>query len=297
MSNQEFLALPGPSSVLFARLVVKQLNCEMVDMEFKEFADGENYFRLISDVAGKRVLVIQSLYPPVDHHLMQLIFISKKLSEEGAFVYAICPYLSYSRQHREYLTGEVMSLRTVGQLLTFAGVKHMITLDIHNAEGLGLIKFPAFSPSAIPTLAEYVKNCKDISNSIIVSPDLGSSARAEAFAELVGRPYLVFEKERDRFTGEVKMKSRSSNLSGSKAYIVDDMISTGGTIVKAAKVLSSLGVKEMTAVCVHAIMVADAGNRIKAAGVSSIIASNTIPTEFSEVDVSKVVADYINLLG
>jgi ribose-phosphate pyrophosphokinase len=93
------------------------------------------------------------------------------------------------------------------------------------------------------------------------------------------------------------MKSTSSNLSGSKAYIVDDMISTGGTIVKAAKVLSSLGVKEMTAVCVHAIMVADATNRIKAAGVSNIIASNTIPTEFSEVDVSKVVTDYIRLLG
>ena len=88
MSNQEFQVLPGPSSVLFARSIAKQLNCEMVDMEFKEFTDGENYFRLISEVVGKRVLVIQSLYPPVDHHLMQLIFISKKLSEEGAFVYA-----------------------------------------------------------------------------------------------------------------------------------------------------------------------------------------------------------------
>ncbi|MEM4523018.1 MAG: ribose-phosphate diphosphokinase, partial [Nitrososphaeria archaeon] len=249
MSGRDFALLSGPSSINFARSMAKQMECEIVDIEFKEFPDGENYFRIISDVRGKNVLIVQSLYPPVDHHLVQLLFLSKKVTELGGFVYAICPYLGYSRQHREYLSGEVVSLKTVGHLMASVGVRRLLTVDIHNVEGLGLFPFPAFSVSAVPIIAEWVQKNEDLTDAIIVSPDFGSSTRVETFSKLVNRPYYVFEKERDRVTGEVKIRPIQLELEGKKAYIVDDMISSGGTVIKAAKALKDFGVKKVIAVC------------------------------------------------
>jgi len=297
MSSQDFVILPGPSSISFARSMAKQMDCDIADLEFKEFPDGENYFRIASEVRGKRVLLVQTLSPPVDHHLVQLLLLTKKLSDTGAFVYAVCPYLGYARQHREYLSGEVVSLKVVGQLMASAGVKRLVTVDIHNVEGLGLFTFPAFSVSAIPFLAEYILSQEDLSEAIIVSPDFGSSARVETFAKLVNRPYCVFEKERDRVTGEVRVKPPPLKLKGATAYIVDDMISTGGTIVKAANVLNEYGVKRVIAVCVHPVLTVNAVERMGKAGVSKLIASNTIETEYSKVDVSKAIVDHLKLLG
>jgi len=297
MSTKDFAILPGPASTLFARSMAKQMNCDVVDLEFKEFADGENYFRLLSKVEDKRVLLVQSLSPPVDHHLVQLLFLAKKLSEAGALVYSICPYLGYSRQHREYLSGEIVSLKMVGQLMSSVNIKRLLTIDIHNVEGLGLFSFPAFSSSAISLLAEYISKNEKISDALIVSPDFGSSARVETFAKLVNRPYYILEKERDRITGEVKVKSPSIDLKGRTVYIVDDMISSGGTIVKAANVLKDFGVKNIIAVCVHPILVAGAMERMTQAGVTKLIASNTIQTVYSMVDASKVIVDYLTTLG
>ena len=297
MSGKDFVILPGPASVHFARSMAKQMRCDIVDLEFKEFADGENYFRLLSGVENKIVLLVQSLSPPVDHHLVQLLFLSKKASDAGAFVYAICPYLGYSRQHREYLSGEIPSLKTVGHLMASVNIRRLLTIDIHNIEGLGLFTFPAFSSSAIPLLAEYIQKNEDLSDTIIVSPDFGSSTRVESFAKLVNRPFCVFEKERDRVTGEVKVKPPPLNLKGQTAYIVDDMISSGSTIVKAANVLRDFEVKKIVAVCVHPVMVAGAIEKMNQAGVSKLIASNTIQMEYSKVDVSKAIVDYLRLLG
>jgi ribose-phosphate pyrophosphokinase len=297
MSAGNFAILPGPASILFARSMAKQMNCDVVDVEFKEFADGENYFRLLSKVNDVRVLLVQSLSPPVDHHLIQLLFLAKKLSESGAVVYAICPYLGYSRQHREFLSGEIISLKAVGQLMSSANIKRLITIDIHNVEGLGLFSFPAFSSSAITPLAEYVGKNEKVSDAFIVSPDFGSSARVEAFAKLVNRPYCVLEKERDRVTGVVIVKSPALPLEGKTAFIVDDMVSSGGTIAKAASFLRDFGVKDIIAVCVHPVLVSGAMEKMTQSGVTKLIAANTIQTEYSKVDVSKVVVEYLNTLG
>ena len=297
MSTKDFAILPGPASTLFARSMAKQMNCDVVDVEFKEFADGENYFRLLSKVEDKRVLLVQSLSPPVDHHLVQLLFLAKKLSDSGAIVYAICPYLGYSRQHREFLSGEIMSLKVVGQLMSSVNIKRLLTIDIHNVEGLGLFTFPAFSSSAISLLAEYVSKNERISDALIVSPDFGSSARVEIFAKLINRPYCILEKERDRITGGVKVKSPSVYLEERTVYIIDDMISSGGTIVKAANALKDFGVKNIIAVCVHPVLVTGAMDKMTQAGVTKLIASNTIQTEYSKVDASKVIVDYLATLG
>ncbi|MCX8189249.1 MAG: ribose-phosphate pyrophosphokinase [Nitrososphaeria archaeon] len=297
MSGSNFALLAGPSSINFARSMARQIECEIVDFEFKEFPDGENYFRIISDVKGKNVLIVQSLYPPVDHHLVQLLFLSKKVTELGGFVYAICPYLGYSRQHREYLSGEVVSLKTVGHLMASVGVRRLLTIDIHNVEGLGLFPFPAFSVSAIPIMAEWVQKNEDLSDAIIVSPDFGSSTRVETFSKLVNRQYHVFEKERDKVTGEVKIKPIQLELEGKKAYIVDDMISSGGTVIKATKTLKEFGVKKVIAVCVHPVLAAGAVEKMFEAGVNKIIASNTIENKYGIVDVSNAVVGYLKLLG
>jgi ribose-phosphate pyrophosphokinase len=297
MSLGNFAILPGPESIQFARSMAKQMDCDVIDVEFKEFPDGENYFRLISEVKDLRVILVQSLSPPVDHHLMQMLFLARKLSESGAIVYAVCPYLGYARQHREFISGEIISLRVVGHLMSSVNIKRLLTIDIHNVEGLGLFPFPAFSSSAISLLAEYLSENEKISDAFIVSPDFGSSVRVETFAKFINRPYCVLEKERDHVTGAVKIKSPSVHLEGKTVYIVDDMISSGGTIAKAANVLSNFGVKDIIAVCVHPVLVAGAMEKMTQAGVTKLIATNTIQTEYSRVNASNAIVDHLKLLG
>lgn len=293
---RDWLVAAGPASLDIAGGLASKLGTKLARVENVDFPDGESKVRILDEARNKDIAIVQSLYPPQDKHLFQLLLIAHKLSEDGADVTAIVPYLAYARQDKQFLGGEVVSLGVISHLLRSVGVRRLVTVDIHSAQGLGLFSIPAYSCSAIPLLAQYVMSNYKVRDPISVSPDFGSEARVEAFSTVLKSEHIAFKKTRDRLTGEIKTEEQPLNLSGRDAIIVDDMISTGGSVAKAAQLLKKYGAGKVIAACTHALLVGGAVDKMTSAGVDDIIASNTIPSRYSKVDVAPLLASYLQTL-
>jgi len=276
--------------------LAEKLGLPMLAAEFRVFADGESKFTIHEKVEGKSVFIVQSTYNPVDQHMFQLLLASHQLSEAGAKVTAVVPYLAYARQDKEFLPGEGVTLGVIAHLMRSMGVRRLVTVDIHSAEGLALFSFPTYSVSAIPNLVEYVKAEMDLKNPVVMSPDFGGSKRTEAFAQLYGAKFLQLSKTRDRATGGVSMKESKLDVTDKEVIIVDDIISQGDTVKAAADAILKQGAKRVLAVCVHGLFVADALQKLEKATVEPIICTNTVPSRFSRVDVSEALASHLGTL-
>ena len=276
--------------------MAEKLGLQLVGAEFKVFPDGETRFTLSEKVSGKGVLLVQSTHAPVDQHLFQLLLAAHQLSEEGAKVTAVVPYLAYARQDKEFLPGEGVTLGVVAHLMRSVGVRRLVTVDIHSAEGLALFSFPTYSVSAVPSLVSYVKDELALKDPVVISPDFGGSKRTEAFAQLYGARYLQMSKTRDRTTGDVSVKESKLEVEGKEVIIVDDIISTGGTVRAAAEAVLKQGAKKALAICVHGLFVGDAIQKLEGASVGPIICTNTVPGKYSKVDVAEALASHLRTL-
>jgi ribose-phosphate pyrophosphokinase len=292
----EKLVLAGPASDELGRSVADKLGLQNLNGEFKVFPDGETKFTLKAQVSGKSIFLIQSTYPPVDQHFFQLLLASHKLSEEGAKVTAVVPYLAYTRQDKEFLPGEGVSLGTVAHMMRSVGVRRLVTVDIHSAEGLALFSFPTYSVSAVPSLVNYARDKLGLKDPVVISPDFGGSKRTEAFAQLYGAPYLKLSKTRDRTTGEVMVMESRLDVKGKDVVIVDDIISTGGTVRAAAETVGKQGARRVFALCVHGLFVGNALNAMEKASVKAVVSTNTVPGSYSLVDVSDAIASHLRTL-
>jgi ribose-phosphate pyrophosphokinase len=292
----EKVVVAGPASEALGRSLATKLGLGILKSEFKVFPDGESKFTSEEKVSGKTVFVVQSTYPPVDQHLFQLLLMSHQLSQEGAKVVAVVPYLAYARQDKEFLPGEGVTLGMVAHLMRSAGVRRLVTVDIHSAEGMSLFSIPVYSVSAIPTLAGYAKENLGLNEVAVISPDFGASKRTEAFSALYGAKYFQLSKSRDRKTGEVSMKEAALDVKGKDVVIVDDIISTGGTVKAAAEKVLSQGASSAVAICTHGLFIGDAVRKLQDAGVKKIVGANTVPGEFSVVDISDALASHLKTL-
>ena len=282
--------IAGPASPDLADRVAKGLGAHLVATELRVFSDGENKIKI--DKMGKNCVIVQSTYPPADTHLMQALMMAIKCADGAHDVCAVIPYLAYARQDRAFLAGEVVSIALVAKLLQSAGVRHVITVDIHSK--LAMSHFASVqNVSSIPLLAEYASRMM-LCRPIAVSPDAGGADRAKEFAKHSKIDALVLKKSRDKTTGEVKVEEKLDiDLSGRDALLVDDMISSGGSIVKAAEVLHNKGAGKVYAMCAHALLIGDAAQKIKAAGVQDIIATNSVPGEYAKVDLSPAIVEVV----
>ena len=285
---EEVSVIAGPASPELAAGIPRHLRADLVVAELRVFSDGESKVKLAGKVA-KKCMVVQSTYPPTDNHLLQAMMIARKCADEGAEVCAVIPYLAYARQDRAFLEGEGVSAALVARLLEAAGAGSIITVDIHSQAALSYFK-NAINVSSIPLLADYALKMK-LKRPLVVSPDAGGAARAEEFARMLGVDVTALKKSRDRTTGEVTIDQKvDAAVSGRDAILVDDMISSGGSIVKAAEVLRKNGTQRVYAMCAHALLIGDAAQNITAAGVSGIVATNSVPGPYAKVDLSSSLA-------
>jgi ribose-phosphate pyrophosphokinase len=216
--------------------------------------------------------------------------IAKKCTDDGAqHVCAVIPYLGYARQDRAFLEGEVVSIDLVAKLFETVGVEHIITVDIHSQ--LAMSYFASIqNVSSVPLLADYASKMK-LRDPIAVSPDAGGTNRAKEFARLLDIDVIVLKKSRHRVTGEVTIDEKlHMDLSKRDAIVIDDIISSGDSIIKAAEVLHKKGVGRIYAMCAHALLIRDAAQKIKSAGVQDIISTNSVPGEYSKVELSPEIA-------
>jgi ribose-phosphate pyrophosphokinase len=292
----EKVVLAGPASEELGRSLAAKLGLPMLNGEFRVFPDGESKFTLNDKVTGRSVLLVQSTYQPVDQHLFQLLLASHHLSEEGAKVTAVVPYLAYARQEKEFLPGEAVTLGMVAHLMRSAGVRRLVTVDIHSAEGLALFSFPTYSVSAIPNMVSYAKDRLNLRDPVVISPDFGGSKRTEAFAQLYGAPFLKLSKTRDRTSGEVSIKESKLDVKDKDVVIVDDIISTGGTVRAAAEAVLEQGARRSVALCVHGLFVGNALDAMEKASVKTVVSTNTVPGKHSMVDVSDALVSHLRTL-
>lgn len=288
--------MAGPASEELGRSVASKLGLQVLEAEFRVFPDGESKFTCDGKVSGKGVYIVQSTYHPVDQHLFQLMLASHKLSQDGAKVTAVIPYLAYARQDKEFLPGEGVTLGFVAHQMRSAGITRLATVDIHSAEGLALFSFPAYSVSAVPALVDYVRENMDLRDPIIISPDVGASKRTEAFAQLYGAKYIQLSKTRDRATGDVKIREESLDVRGKDVLFLDEVITTGGTIRAATEAVVKQGARSASAVCTHGVFAGDALQKFEKAGIDNIVCTNTIPGAHSKVDVSDALASHLRTL-
>lgn len=285
----DLTVVAGPSSPELAGMVAAHLDAGLVQAELRVFSDGESKIRLAGPV-GERCVIVQSTHPPTDSHLLQTMMISRKCADAGSKVCAVIPYLAYARQDKAFLEGEVVSIALVAKLLEAAGVSSVVTVDMHSLSGLA--HFARIKNiSSIPLLAQYAAGM-GLTRPMAVSPDAGGADRVEEFARLLKIDSIALKKTRDRTTGEVTVDPEiGTDVSGRDAILVDDMISSGGSIVKAAEVLKKGGASRIYAMCAHALLIGDAAAKIQAAGVQEIVATNSIPGKHARVDLSKALAE------
>ena len=294
---EDWYVISGPASKDLAKKIGDLMGAQMIGIECKIFPDGESKLSLTDKVGNHPVILVQSTYPPVDRHLFQTFSLAHRLSEEGAEVYAVVPYLAYARQDKEFLKGEVVTMRVLARIFRAVGVRRFVTVDIHSVEGLSNFSIPSYSVSAVPLMAEYIRKNIKMTNPIVVSPDFGGSGRVEAFAKILDIDHLVFEKNRDRVTGEVNIKKIAMSIEGRDAIIVDDIISTGGSIERASTQLKKSGANKVIATCTHPLLVSGALDKMKKSGVDIVLGTNTVPSPVSKIDVSPVIVDHFKTLG
>ena len=284
--------IAGKSSEDLARKLSKKIKANLVKSQIRVFADGESKITLKGNLSKKRSIVVQSIYPPVDTNLIRALSLISKAKETSSEVIAVIPYMGYARQDKEFLPGEIVTMKVLGKLFKGAGASKIIVVDIHSMIGLKHFKIKSKNVTTIPDLVKYFKKLS-LKNPLIVSPDQGGKKRAKEFAKEFALEYIALEKKRDRKTGEVQIKTKNVEVVNRDLILVDDMISTGGSIIKATQFLKKQKCKRVFVACTHALLMNDAEKRIKKAGVTKIVSTNTIPGKTSIVDISNTIAKAI----
>jgi len=279
----------GPSSEQLAKRIAFKLKSRFVGCELRVFPDGESKITLKDKPKGKTI-VVQSIYPPVDSNLIRSLAIISQARSCSSQVYAVIPYMGYARQDKQFLPGEIITMELVAKMFKAVGATKIIVVDIHSITALEHLQIPAKNVSAVEELVKYFKKLS-LNDPLVVSPDKGGIERARNFADLLGVDFVALEKHRDRKTGNVVIKSKGiDGIKSRDMIIVDDMISTGGSIAKAAEFLKKQKSGKIYACCTHALLIGDAEKKILKAGVTKIISTNTIPNKTSIVDVSSIIA-------
>ena len=282
--------IPGPASKELGQRIATLLNAEVVPVFFKTQPDGESYIRLEGTVQDGEVVIVQTTSPPQDTRLIQLALIADAAKRHGAKkVTAVAPYLAYARQDRVFLQGEAVSIEAVAHMLKEAGIDSLITVNVHQTKVLSTFPFPAKTVSAIPLLAEYFKH-KLSEKAFALAPDRGALWLAEEARTVLGGEFGYLEKHRDLYSGQTRTEKTILNVTGKTVIVFDDIISTGGTIVAAAKILRELGAGKVYASCVHPLLICDAEKLILEAGVEEIVGTDSIPSHVSRVSLAPLIS-------
>ena len=283
----EVSVVAGPASSDLAINIAKRLGAQLSVAQLRIFSDGESKIKL--DKVRKNCIIVQSTYPPTDTHLVQLMMIAKKCTDDGVEdVCAVIPYLGYARQDRAFLEGEMASIALMAKLFETVRIRHIVTVDIHSK--LAFSYFASIqNVSSIPFLADYAQKMK-LREPVAVSPDVGGVNRAKEFAKHLKIDMVALKKSRDRASGEVTVDDKLDiDISRRDVILIDDIISSGNSIIKAAEVLHKKRVGNIYAMCAHALLIGTAAQKIKSAGVQDIISTNSVPSEYAKVEISPAI--------
>jgi ribose-phosphate pyrophosphokinase len=269
--------ISGSASQTVAQGLSDEMGIPLVHTTSKRFPDDEFYVRLLDDISGDDVIIVQTTYP--DNNIVELFLLQNVVKEADAqTVTVVIPYMGYARQDKKFEEGEPISAQAIARLISLHADK-VVTVDPHKEHVLNFFNVPAFSCSAVPEIAKYLKE-KNVD--FILAPDEGAKEMAEEASTYIPCEYDFLEKT--RINGStVKIKPKKLDVTHRTVAIVDDIISTGGTMATCVKELKKQKAKQVFVACTHGLFVGEALKKLRSAGVDDIIATDTIHSRFSKV--------------
>ncbi|MBI4744065.1 MAG: bifunctional UDP-N-acetylglucosamine diphosphorylase/glucosamine-1-phosphate N-acetyltransferase GlmU [Actinobacteria bacterium] len=277
VTKKRMMLFSGTSNLQLSSEIAGIFGLELGKVEISTFKNGEIYVRFLESVRGADVFVVQSICPPVNSNLMELLIMIDALKRASAKrISAVVPHYGYARQDKKTLSREPITAKLIADLFSTAGADRILTMDLHAGQIQGFFDIPVDHITAIPTLASYFAK-KDLKDIVVVSPDVGRVKTAKKFADMVGGSLAILHKLRPAHNISETTRDIIGEVEGKNAIIIDDMIDTGGTILEGAEVLLSKGAKDIYACATHPILSGSAVERFKASPLREIVLTNTIP--------------------
>ena len=269
--------------------VAAKLKIELANAEVRRFSDGEHWIELLDNVRGKSVLIIQSMCPPVNDNLMELMLMIDAARRSSALnIVAMAPYLGYSRQDRRPRSVRVpISARVVADMLGRAGISRLLTMDLHSEQIQGFYDAPVDNMYAMPVLTGDIAQRADGGDGIIIAPDVGGVVRARAFANNLGMDLAILDKRRPR-ANVAKVMNIIGDVSGKRCFIVDDIVDTANTLCQAAGALKEAGAKSVSAYCTHGVLSGGAEQRVAESPLDELVVTDTVPLSEASRNCGKI---------
>lgn len=279
----------GSSCPQLAKSISLKSKIPLGKIEIGKFTDGEIDIHVQEDVNNSNVFVVQSNSAPVNDNIIELSLIADALKRSGAQkITAVIPYFGYSRKEKQSRPGEPISAKVIADLIVASGISKVICLDLHADSIVGFFNVPVIYLSALEVLADRIKKEKT-PNPIIVSPDVGGVKRARNFANLLNYPLVVIEKRRDvDRRDKIEVLSMSGEIKGDTAIIIDDVISTGSTIIESANALKAKGVKKIIVCATHGVLAGNAIDNLEKSSVDKVFVTDSIERKINSSKVEVV---------
>ena len=275
--SSDFLVFTGNANPALAAEIASHLNISLGAADVGRFSDGEVTVEIKQNVRARDVFVVQSTCAPTNENLMELLIMVDALKRSSAErISAVIPYFGYARQDRRPRSTRVpISAKVVANMLQAVGVASVLTMDLHADQIQGFFDIPVDNIYASPVLLGDLRQ-KNYDDLLVVSPDVGGVVRARALAKQLGCDLAIIDKRRPKANVSEVMHV-IGDIEGRNCVIMDDMIDTAGTLVKAAEVLKERGAKSVYAYCTHAVFSGPALERIKSSALDEVVITNTIP--------------------
>ncbi len=268
----------GSSSVDFAKEICKTLDVPLAKADVKRFSDGEISVQIAESVRGRDVFIVQSTGAPSNDNLMELLIMTDALRRSSASsITAVVPYYGYARQDRKAAPRVPITARLVADMYETAGIDRVVTIDLHAGQIQGFFDIPVDNLYGSIVFKEYVQS-KNLPNPIVASPDIGGVARARYFAKQLGLEMVIVDKRREK-ANESEVMNIIGDVEGKDIIIVDDMVDTAGTMVKAAAALKSRGATSVMAIATHGVLSGKAYANLDNDALDELCISDTLVTK------------------
>lgn len=277
----------GTSNIDLSKAICEGLNLPLSDALVGRFPEGEIRVQINESVRGKDVFIIESVCSPrPNDYLMELLIMIDAARRASANrITAVLPHYGYARQDRKDRPRVPITAKLIANLLTNAGADRVLTIDLHAGQIQGFFDIPVDHLYSIKVLSQYFIE-KKIENLCVVSPDVGGIKMARAYSKLLNAPLAIVDKRRES-DKQTKVMNIIGDVNGYNVVIVDDLISTGGSIVEAANALQAAGAQDIYACVVHPVLAGPAIERIQGSCIKKMIVSDTIPLS-SEKKIDKI---------
>jgi ribose-phosphate pyrophosphokinase len=276
MNPDRIKVFSGNANRALAEEICQNLGIDLGQAQVKAFADGENNIQIQENVRGADVFVVQPTCTPVDHHILELLFMIHALKlSSAARITAVLPYYGYARQDRKDKPRVPISAKLVATLIEAAGADRVLALDLHAAQIQGFFDIPVDHLFGTPVMIDYFRPL-EIRNLTVVSPDAGGVERARAFAKRLNAPLAIIDKRREE-ANVAEVMNVIGRVKDRNCLMVDDLIDTAGTLVKGAKALFDHGAASVSACATHAVLSGPAVDRIQRSKLKEVVVTNSIP--------------------